>query len=353
MRRLTRRVRKKPGLPPGTLIHTGERKTEKVRLSVFRYNQQTVDFTEIDSVEKLPEPDTALVTWLHVDGLHDVELISEIGKKYNLHSLLLEDVVNIEQRPKLEDYTDYIFIVVKMLSYDEEIADVRSEQVAIVVMENLIISFHENERGFFNPVRERLKAGKGKIRTLGADYLAYALIDSVVDNYFIVFEKLGERIEAIEEELISNPSTSTLHTINGLKREMLLIRKTTWPLREITAVMERRESPLIKPATVVYLRDLYDHTIQIIDTIETMRDILTGMLDIYLSSVSNKTNEVIKVLTIIATIFIPLTFVVGIYGMNFEYMPELAWRWAYPAIMTIMALIVSGMLFYFRRKNWI
>jgi len=353
MKKLTKRIRKKPGLSPGTLVHTGEKKTDSIHLSVYQYNEQKVDTFTIQSTDELPQHNPDLVTWLQVHGIHDVSLIDSIGKKYNLHPLLLEDILNTDQRPKLEDYGDYLFIVLKMLTYDDSTKEVRSEQVSLVVMKHLLISFHENGRGIFDPVRERIQSGKGRIRKLHSDYLTYALMDTVIDHYYVVFEKLGEHIETVEQELIRNPSINTLHTINILKREILFLRKTIWPLREIVAVMERRESEIIRSTTVIYLRDLYDHTIQGIDTIETFRDLLTGMLDIYLSSVSNKTNEVIKVLTIIATIFIPLTFIVGIYGMNFEYMPELAWRWGYPIILGIMALAIGGMLFYFKRKKWI
>ena len=353
MRKLIKRQRKKPGLSPGTLIHVGEQKTEKIEIKVHVYNEHDVSSFIADSADKIPEPSGDNVTWIQINGIHDVDMIGKIGKRSSLHSLLLEDILNTEQRPKVEDFTDYLFVVLKALSYDETAKEVRVDQVSLVIGNHYVISFHEHEKGLFDPVRERIESGKGRIRKMGSDYLAYALIDIIVDTYFLMLEKFGEAIESLEQSLINEPRPESLHAINTLKREMIFLRKNIWPLREVVTVMERRESPLIKQHTVVYLRDLYDHTIQVIDTIETMRDILTGMLDVYLSSMSNKTNEVIKVLTIIATIFIPLTFIVGIYGMNFEYMPELEWRWAYPGIMGMMALVVAGMLVYFRRRKWI
>jgi magnesium transporter len=353
MKKLIKRQRKQPGLSPGTLVHIGERKSDDTRFTVYRYDEHTAESISCDTVDRLPEPDPSSITWILVDGIHDIAIVDAIGKRYNLHPLILEDIVNTDQRPKLEDYNDYLFIVLKILVYDETVGEVRAEQISMIIGSNLVLSFVESERGLFEPVRERIRTGKGRIRKMAGDYLAYALMDLVIDHYFILFEKIGDRIEAVERELIENPTISTLHSINALKREMLFLKKTIWPLREIISVIERRDSPIIRPATAVYLRDLYDHAIQVIDTIETLRDLLTGMLDIYLSSLSNKANEVIKVLTIIATIFIPLTFIVGIYGMNFDYMPELAWRWAYPGIMILMAFLVAGMLIYFKRKHWI
>lgn len=353
MRKLVRKQTKRAGLSPGTLIHVGEKKTDAANLSVIRYNKTDVQRFENISVEDLTDPSNKYITWYHLNGLHDVRLIELLGNRFAIHSLILEDIVNTEQRPKIEDHGDYVFIVLKMLYYDNSSQEVKPEQVALIIGNNYLISFHENENNFFNPVRERINSGKGRIRTMGSDYVTYALMDAIVDNYFTILENLGDEIERIEATLIADPTADTLRRINSIKREMLFLRKNIWPLREIISVMQRGESPLIKPAIRVYLRDMYDHTIQVIDTIETMREILTGMVDIYLSSVSNKTNQVMKVLTIIATIFIPLTFIVGIYGMNFEYMPELAWRWGYPGIMLVMAGIIGVMLLYFKRRDWI
>ncbi len=231
--------------------------------------------------------------------------------------------------------------------------EILTEQVSLILGPNFVLSFQENVGDVFDQIRERIRSGKGKIRKMGADYLVYTLLDAIVDNYFIILEKIGEQIEFIEERLIINPASDTLNTIHKLKREMLFLRKSVWPLREVISGMERGESSLIKGTTKIYLRDVYDHNIQIIDTIETLRDMLSGMLDIYLTSISNRLNAVMKVLTIIATIFMPLTFLAGIYGMNFKYMPELEWKWGYPLILLIMSTIGISMLFYFKRKKWL
>ena len=355
MSKLKNKRSKKSGLPPGTLVHIGEKKRDKVRITILDYNETQLEEKEVKTIEEcFPFKDKTTTTWINIEGLHEIDIIEKIGNHFNLHPLLLEDIVNTEQRPKMEDYGEHIFIVLKMLSHDEKANQIKSEQVSIVLGSNYIISFQEGIEGdVFEPVRERIRSGKGRIRKMGVDYLAYSLMDAIVDHYFLILEKLGERIEDIEDELVTNPSQETLRTIHHLKREMISLRKSVWPLREVLGCLERGESSLIQEPTQVYLRDVYDHTIQIIDTIETYRDTLSGILDIYLSSISNRMNEIMKVLTIIATIFIPLTFIVGIYGMNFEYMPELKWRVGYFIVWGIMAIVALGMLFYFRKKRWL
>jgi magnesium transporter len=303
--------------------------------------------------ECFPFKDKPTVTWINIDGIQRIDVIEKIGKHFNLHPLALEDIVNTGQRPKMEDFVDYIFVVLKMLYYDEKKREPNAEQLSLVLGPNWVISFQENEGDVFDPIRERIRADKGRIRKMGADYLIYALIDAVVDNYFIILEKIGEKIEEIEDELVANPSPETLQAIHNLKRQMIFLRKSVWPLREVISRLERWESQLINKSTYIYLRDVYDHTIQVIDAIETFRDMLSGMLDIYLSSVSNRMNEVMKVLTIIATIFIPLTLVAGLYGMNFKYMPELEWPWGYPLVLFVMFTIGVLMLIYFRKKKWL
>ena len=344
----------KTGLPPGTLIHIGEQKTEKVRISIIDYDETQLEEKEAQTVEEcFPFKDKPSVTWINVDGIHDVTLIEQLGTHFGLHPLLLEDILNTDQRPKLEDHEHYLFIVLKMLYPDEEADEITAEQVSLILSSNFVLSFQEREGDVFNYVRDRIRNKKGRIRRAGADYLAYALIDAIVDNYFIILERLGEKIEETEEQLVANPTPDTLRTIHGLKRAMIFLRKSTWPLREVISGLERLDSPLIQESTDIYLRDLYDHTIQVIDTVENFRDMIAGMLDIYLSSLSNRLNEVMKVLTIIATIFIPLTFLAGVYGMNFRYMPELEWRWGYPVIWAVMLAILVMMVVYFRRKRWI
>ena len=353
---------RKAGLPPGSLVHIGGRRAGEPTVSVLSYDEAGFEERQAASLtECVVFKDKPAVTWLNVEGLHQVELIEKLGQCHGLHPLLLEDVLNTEQRPKLEDYGGYIFIVLKMLSVGEgegqgesEGDEVRTEQVSLVLGPNYVISFQEGAGGdVFDPVRERIRGGKGRVRQMGADYLAYALMDAVIDNYFLVLEKLGERIELLEDELVADPRPATVRAIHELKRHLIFLRKSVWPLREVVGALERGESALIQKETAVYLRDTYDHTIQVIDTLETYRDMISGMLDIYLSSISNRMNEIMKVLTIIATIFIPLTFIVGVYGMNFHYMPELEWRWGYAVVWGIMAAVALGMLVYFRRKRWV
>jgi magnesium transporter len=345
---------KKVGLPPGTPVHVGEKKIGRVRIKIIDYDEAQFQEKEAKTVEEcFPFKDKLTVTWINIDGIHQVDIIEKIGNHFNIHPLVLEDIVNTGQRPKMEDFVNYIFIVLKMLYYDETESKTKAEQVSIILGSNFVISFQESEGDVFDPIRERIRNDRGRIRKLGADYLAYALIDTIVDNYFIILEKLGEKIEDIEEELVTNPAVETLQTIHSLKREMIFLRKSVWPLREVISRLERWESPLIDKSLDIYLRDVYDHTIQVIDSIETFRDMLSGLLDIYLSSVSNRMNEIMKVLTIIATIAIPLTVITGIYGMNFQFMPELQWQWSYPLVLLAMLTLGILMIRYFRRKKWI
>jgi len=282
-----------------------------------------------------------------------VDRIEEIGRRFELHPLLMEDVLNTEQRPKLDDYGSYVFFVLRMLQYDEKGSAIDSEQVSLVLGRSYVLSFQESIGDIFDPLRERIRNGKGVVRSRGADYLAYCLIDAVVDGYFSILERVGDRLEELEDELVVNPGIETLHAIHRLKRQVTMLRKSVWPLREVINRLDRMGSGLIEEGTRVYLRDVYDHTIQVIDAIETYRDLLSGMLEIYLSSISNRMNEIMKVLTIIGTIFIPLTFIAGLYGMNFRYMPELGLPWAYPAILMLMSIIGIIMVIYFRGKKWL
>jgi len=355
MPRFIKKVSKTIGLTPGALVHVGKKKIEKVRIRLIDYDEAQLQEKEPKTIEEcFPFKDLPTVTWVNIDGLHDVKVMEKVGKHFGLHALVLEDILNTEQRPKIEDFDDHIFVVLKMLYYDETDGEIRAEQISVILGSNFVLSFQERVGDIFNPLRERIRGAKGRVRKMGPDYLAYNLLDAIVDNYFVVLEKLGEQIEGMEEELVSNPTPDTLQRIHNLKREMIFLRKSVWPLREVVSRLERGESELIKDSTGIYLRDVYDHTIQVIDTIETYRDMLSGMLDIYLSSISNRMNQVMKVLTIIATIFIPLTFVAGIYGMNFEYMPELKWHWFYPkAFWLVMLGVAALMLVYFRRKKWL
>jgi magnesium transporter len=354
MAKLVKKRSVKAGLPPGSLVYIGDKKAERANISVISYDEGNCYEKTTNQVGECPSfKNQKTVTWIDVDLVHQVELVEKIGGCYGFHPLVLEDILNTDQRPKMEDFGDYLYVVVRMLCSNGHNDGIVSEQLSIILGPNYVISFQEREMAVFDSIRERIRAGKGRIRKLGADYLAYTLLDAIIDNYFVVLEKLGERIEALEEQLITNPGPAILQSIHKLKRDMILLRKSVWPLREVISALGRGDSPLIDEPTRVYLRDVYDHTIQVIDTIETFRDMVSGMLDIYLSSVSNRMNEVMKVLTIIATIFIPLSFIAGVYGMNFKYMPELDWHWGYPALMLLMLVIGLCMLVYFRKKKWI
>jgi len=351
---LIKKRSKKAGLPPGSLVHIGEKKAEIPKITVMDYDEAHFQEKEIKTIEEcFLFKDKPTVTWINIDGLHQVEILEKLGECYGLHPLVLEDILNTDQRPKMEDYGEYLYIVLRMFNYNDKSSEIESEQISLVLGPNFVFSFQEREGDTFNPIRDRIRNSKGRIRKMGADHLAYTLLDSIIDNYFIILEKLGEKIEFLEEEVVSRPKSETLQTIHHLKREMIFLRKGVWPLREVISGLERGESSLIKESTRIYLRDVYDHTIQTIDTIETYRDMVSGMLDIYLSSISNRLNAVMKVLTIIATIFMPLTFLAGIYGMNFKYMPELEWRWGYPTVWIAVILIGVSMLIYFKKKGWL
>ncbi|MEK6653366.1 MAG: magnesium/cobalt transporter CorA [Nitrospirota bacterium] len=355
MPELIKKRSRKAGLPPGSLIHIGDKKKEEVKITVIDYDEGNFQEKIIAEIQEcFTFKDKPSVTWINVDGIHKVEIPEKLGECYGFHPLIIEDILNSDQRPKMEDFGDYIYIVLKMLNLDSRTNNIISEQISLILGPNFVISFQEGHEGdVFNPVRERLRTGKGKVRKMGADYLAYSLIDSIVDNYFIILEKLGEKIESLEERLVTNPTGNVLREIHNLKREMLFLRKSVWPLREVISTMAKGESSLIHPSTGIYLRDIYDHTIHVVDTIETFRDMVSGMLDIYLSSMSNRMNAVMKVLTIIATIFMPLTFLAGVYGMNFKHMPELEWKFGYPMIVLVMLIVAVIMLFFFRKKKWL
>ena len=345
---------KEAGLPPGTLVYTGQQRVESVRIDVIDYDQADLREIQVESVDEcLPFKDTPTVTWMNVTGLHDISLIEKLGQQYDIHPLVMEDVVHTGQRPKYDDFGSYLFFVLNTLHSGEEAGQIRTEQISLILGPNFVISFQEIPEDPFENVRERLRKSKGRIRGMGSDYLAYALMDAIVDHYFAILETLGEQIEEMGAKAVDDPSPDTLHAVQGLKRTLNHLRRSIWPLREVVSALERGESNLIADSTGIYLRDVYDHTIQVVETVETFRDMASGMFDTYLSSVSNRMNEVMKVLTIIATIFIPITFVAGVYGMNFQNMPELARPWGYPAALGVMLIIAVGMLVYFRRKRWL
>ncbi len=345
----------KAGLPPGSLVHIGTRKVKDSLIHILDYDEQGVrekDRAVLDECSAFRDSDS--VTWIDIEGLRDIQLLSGLGECYRLHPLILEDILNTDQRPKSDDMESYIFVVLKMLDFDPDSLEIISEQVSIVFGRNFVISIQEGREGdLFEPLRERIRNGKGRIRKMGPDYLAYSLLDVIIDHYFIILEKFAERIEALEEDLINEPKPDTLHQIHRLKREMISLRKSAWPLRELVYALEKSDSELIRPATKIFLRDIYDHAVHIIDSIETYREMLSSMLDIYLSSLSNRMNQVMKILTIFSTIFMPLTFLAGVYGMNFKYMPEIGWRWGYPLVMLIMLVVAALMIYLFKKKKWL
>lgn len=344
----------KAGLAPGTPVHIGERGGHDVQISVFEYDAATCVERELESATQCAAlPLQAAVTWVNVDGVHDVATVTEICEVFGIHPLVQEDIVNTDQRPKAEEYDGYLFAVVKMLRQPGQRHEIEVEQVSILLMERLVISFQERAGDVFDTVRGRLRSGKGSVRRRGADYLAYCLLDAIVDHYYILLEQIEMRLEPLEEAAVADPRTDTARAIQALKRDLLHLRRSLWPMREMIYRLSREGAAVIAEETRVFLRDLYDHVIHVIEIVDTFQEIAAGTMDIYLSSISNRMNNIMKVLTIISTIFIPLTFVAGIYGMNFVFMPELQWRWAYPATLGVMALIALVMLRFFRRKKWI
>lgn len=348
-------ISEKSGMSPGSLVHVGDVIDLEPTISIVDFSTDHIEERYISSIDEiLPLRNTSSITWVNIEGLKDIRLIESIGQSFNIHSLVLEDILNTHQRAKLEEHEDYLYIVLKGLSLLDKEFSVNYEQISILVFKKFIFTFREKCDDLFQPLKKRLNSSKdGRIRTLGTDYLAYAIMDTIVDQNFILLESLDEMVDTVEDELLTNPSTSTLATIQHLKREMIYVRRTISPLRELLSAILRSESPLIHKKIHIYFRDVYDHVLRITEAIESYRDILTGLLDIYISSVSNKMNEVMKVLTVFASIFIPLTFIAGIYGMNFEYMPELKWKWAYPTLWVAFITITVASLIYFKRKKWL
>ena len=345
--------RKQLGQVPGSIIYTGEKEHQKLFIEAFDYNQTYFSEKELLNVEACFSFKEDTTTWININGLNHVKSIEQIGEHYQLHPLVLEDIVNISQRPKIDDYGDYLFIVLKMLYYDGN-EHIVSEQVSFVLGPNYVLTFQEAEGDVFDSVRERIRQSKGRIRNMSADYLLYALIDAVVDHYFSIIEILGDKIDDFETDIFSgNVNDDTSLYIQNLKREILRVRRAIFPLREILSRIEKEDSHLIQKSTVTYYRDIYDHLIQVSDNIEIYREMIWSLMDMYMTTISNKMNEVMKMLTIMASIFIPLTFIAGIYGMNFEYIPELNYRYSYFVLWGIMILIFIAMLYYFKRKKWL
>ncbi|MBA2880758.1 magnesium transporter [Desulfosalsimonas propionicica] len=348
------KVSTKIGMAPGSLVYVGEEGAADICVSIIQYSRdrytETTD-ADLEACRQAISEDS--VTWINITGVHDPDLIGRLGQMFDLHPLVLEDMLNTEGRPKLDDYDTYLFAILKMIDYDPGQNRLDHEQVSLVVRPGLVISLQEKPGDVFDPVRERIRKGKGRIRKLGADYLAYALMDMIVDQYFLAMEQIGEQIEDLQDEVIEDPGEEIVQTIHQSRSRIIFLKKAVWPVREIIHNLLRDDTDLISDDVRVYLRDVYDHAIHVSDTVESHRDILSGVLDIYLTTVSNRMNEVMKVLTVIATIFIPLTFIAGVYGMNFDYMPELSRPWAYPALWAVFLGIFAGLLVWFKRRKWL
>ncbi len=344
---------KKVGLPPGTLIHVGEQKVERPILSVIDYTSDNFQWQkDVDLATCLALKDSTSVSWINLDGIHDISQLETFGRVFELHPLALEDVLNTSHPPKFEEFDNHALIITKMFYFDEQDCRIEAEQISMILTAQNLLTFQERPGDVFDGVRERLQRKSGRIRQRGADYLAYCLVDSVVDSYFHMLEKIGDRLDQLEAELIIQPTKELLHQIHHVKGQLGYLRKVIWPMREMVGNLLHSESLLWDDSTSVYLRDLYDHAVRALDIVESFRETASGLVDLYMSSVSQRMNEVMQVLTIMASIFIPLTFIAGIYGMNFELMPELKWRYGYPMVWGLMLLCAIGMLLFFKRKKW-
>ena len=353
MTRLFKRGYKAAAAAPGSLEYTGDRRMDSVRVRLIDYHGEHLEERELDAFEALsPYRDSDNVTWVNVDGLHDVTILERLRDDFGVHPLVLEDIANTQQRPKLEDHGDYLFVVTRVFSANDQ-GHMTSEQISFLLGQSSVLSFQEVPGDVFEGVRERIRHGKGRLRHRGADYLLYALVDAIVDSYFDMLAKFAERIEALEDEVNENAQPEQLRQIHEYRRDLILLRKHIFPMREMISGLKRTESELMKVETHVFIDDVYDHAIRAMETVDSYRELLSSLQDLYLSSISNRMNEVMKVLTIIATIFVPLTFVAGIYGMNFEVMPELKWPWAYAVFWVAVLGISAGMLAFFRRKGWL
>ena len=345
---------KTPGLAPGSLVYSGEQKVATPRVTMIDYDENRVIEKELLRVDDcISFRDSNSVTWINVDSVTQPGLLENFGRVMGFHALMLEDILNTDQRPKFEDYGNYIYIVVKMLDYDSKKNEIEIEQLSLILGQNYVISFQERPGDFFDPLRERIRKSLGRIRKLGADYLAYAILDIIIDHYFVVLEKLGEKIEQLEDMVITNPAPDTVRSVHAVKREMIFVRKSVWPLREVVTNMQRSESALVHESNAAYFRDLHDHIMQVTDGVDTFRDLLNGMLDSYYSTITTRTNSVMKVLTLFSAIFMPLTFITGIFGMNFRNFPELDWHYGFQGSMILMITVIVFMVGIFKWKKWL
>ncbi len=353
-KRVMKRRAKKAGLPPGSLVYLGDKPNATTKIQLFDYLDGHLTEREVMHPDECaPFKDSNTVTWINIDGIQNVGVLEKIGKQYDLHPLVMEDILNTDQRPKIEDHDRYLYVVLKMLSYNEADQEIGIEQLSLVLGDNFVLSFQDKPGDVLDPLRERIRQAKGKIRKLGPDYLLYAIMDEVVDNYFVVMEKLGDKVEQIEDIVAVKPRPDTLQQIHRLKREMIVLRKAVWPLRELITTLRHDDTPLLKESTAIYFRDLNDHIVQIIEGVEAYRDMLSSMLDVYLSIMSNRANGVMKVLALFSAIFMPLTFITGIFGMNFKDFPELEWKYGFQGTVILMVVLAIAMLIFFRRKKWL
>ena len=353
MSRYMKQRSRKAGLPPGTLTYIGDAPTRAVTLKVIQYQGDTLEEREFSDPRAcsrfVKRPGVA---WINVVGVHDPEVIRSLGELFSFHGLVQEDILNTSQRPKKEDFENYMYIVVQLMRNDAAQQELKSEQVSIILGTDFVLSFQEKAEEVFDQVRTRLRTSKGIIRSQGADYLAYALLDAVVDDYFIIQERLAEQVEQLEEEALLEGRSDFLQRLLNLKRELIFLRKSVWPLREVLGALEGASSGLITPTTQPYFRDVYDHALHIYDTVNTLREVLSSVLEIHISNTNNRLNEVMKVLTMIATIFIPLSFIVGVYGMNFDNMPELHLKYSYYFLWIVMWGVAGSMLYFFKKNRW-
>lgn len=346
--------RSKVGIAPGTAIYTGEITGKEIGIKLFKYDKKECQEEELSpdfELEKYFQTDK--IHWLNIEGLYNTKLIDRVCKYFDIHSLIIEDILNTQQRSKIDEHASYIFIVMKMLNYNLADKKIEQEQMSLLIAKGVVLSFQELPGDVFNPIRERIRQNKGKVRGSGADYLAYLLLDAVIDNYFLLLEQIGDSLEEIEVKVLTNPEKSLVSEIHQLRQWILLLRKSIWPLRDIVNGLQKSEGQVFDKSLSIYLRDLYDHSIEIMDIVETYRDMISSLMDLYLSTISNKMNEIMKVLTMISTIFIPLGFMAGIYGMNFKYMPELSWKYGYPVALAVMAILVVGFIIFFKKRKWI
>lgn len=352
--KIKKKLSEKTGLSPGTLIHVGEKKTGQIRIRIVDYDSEQIREEEVTQIEAcFPFKDEPSITWINIDGLHDLALIEKVGANFDVHPLILEDIVHTGTRPKIEEFDNYIFIVFKMLCYDEKKDEIVQDQLSLLLGKNFVISFQERPGIVFDPLRERIRNSKNRIRKKGADYLAYAIIDTVVDNYFIILEHLENKIEELDEALSTSMSKEIFHFINDMKRKLIALRKAVSPIRELINSIQGQDFDLIEQTNLIFFKDINDHVIQILESIDTCRELAFGLHDIFLTNVNNRMNEIMKTLTITATIFIPLTFIAGIYGMNFKYMPELELKWGYMGFWAVIIGMVGFMFYYFKKKDWL